>query len=433
MAKQDKNGSLWRWLSGELRRSEVQQLEKEAAGDPFLSDALEGFQDFPAADHLEKLSFLQKRIDQRVAQKRPTLMIWLPRLAAAALILVVGIIAIRFFSTPKDQSTIAQVEISKPSNKTDLEESLIEKNKEIAENLAPSTNEIAVNKPSFTKKNESILMDSISLPAKSSANDLSGTAPYINADEPASSPNAAFPSPIRSENNPARSVAAENAEKTILEKSEELPSIAEIKSRNANAVVSTVLAQTKLVDANGKPLIGVAVVIPAQNVTTYTDEDGIFSYAQSKKKKVEAQFYSHDGFSQVIIFNDDDNELTLNREDERKKELSAKKNPVRPQAQTIDIKADLDYPQPVGGITAWQRYLEKNLNAPAAANRENSGGSVTLSFEIDEKGVPKAFKTLKTQGNGCEEEAIKAIKNGPKWIGTKTNTRVIFSVLCHRS
>jgi hypothetical protein len=62
-----------------------------------------------------------------------------------------------------------------------------------------------------------------------------------------------------------------------------------------------------------------------------------------------------------------------------------------------------------------------------------SAGLVLLSFEIDKKGVPQDFITLKAIDDACEEAAINAIKNGPRWISSTPKRRIIYPVWCKRS
>lgn len=72
-----------------------------------------------------------------------------------------------------------------------------------------------------------------------------------------------------------------------------------------------------------------------------------------------------------------------------------------------------------GGLQAWKRYLERNLNAGVAADNGTPTGNYTVKvqFIVDKEGsisnvqaieVPKACPD-------CGPEAVKVIKKGPKW------------------
>ena len=72
-------------------------------------------------------------------------------------------------------------------------------------------------------------------------------------------------------------------------------------------------------------------------------------------------------------------------------------------------------PTPVGGMGAFMKYLQKNLNYPEQAKRMGVEGKVFVQFVIDKDGSPTDITVLKGIGSGCDEEAIRVIKNMPKW------------------
>lgn len=435
MANKDKNGWLGRWLSGDLRYSETAPLEKDAAADPFLADALEGYQSFPQSDHLQRLASLQKRLDQRTEQKKSAIVVWLPRIAAAAVVLIVGLVALRFFLTPTiSTENIAQLNQSTTETIEKLGDSIVEKKEE--DPGAPPTLALNDAKKLETHKEQSV----VSKVTESSKNDLTADAPATSAGEsggtaptlaetrdaqPIIAPPAPEATPGLAKVKPAE---REETTKPANARANYAPPMTEIRTRSASTVSSNELTETKLVDANGKPLIGIAVMIPSMNVATYTDMDGVFFYNASPSKRLAGEFFSDDGSSQVIVFNNDADELQLDPESPFAKRHSTKSK------KRTDRKGAPVFPQPVGGIAALQTYLDKNINANnTPAGQKEITGSVTLSFEIDEKGVPKDFKTLKAVGDACEEAAINAIKNGPRWISSTPKVRIIYSVSCKRS
>ena len=66
-----------------------------------------------------------------------------------------------------------------------------------------------------------------------------------------------------------------------------------------------------------------------------------------------------------------------------------------------------------GGFGAWQKYLMKNIKYPRRA-RVN-GIEVMLSFYVDAAGNVSDIKVTRSLGGGCDEEAIRVLKNSPKW------------------
>jgi TonB family protein len=76
---------------------------------------------------------------------------------------------------------------------------------------------------------------------------------------------------------------------------------------------------------------------------------------------------------------------------------------------------------PEGGRKAFKQYLEKNLQYPEQALKNEVEGKVTVQFTIGMTGQLSDFKVIRGVGFGCEEEVIRLIKQGPKWSPTKKN------------
>lgn len=78
-----------------------------------------------------------------------------------------------------------------------------------------------------------------------------------------------------------------------------------------------------------------------------------------------------------------------------------------------------------GGIAAWQKYLERNLNRDLPVQNGAPVGKyvVTLSFLVDKTGVISDVRALNDPGYGTKEEAIRVIQKGPNWKPAVQNGR----------
>ena len=72
-------------------------------------------------------------------------------------------------------------------------------------------------------------------------------------------------------------------------------------------------------------------------------------------------------------------------------------------------------PIPSGGMEGWSSYLSANLGYPTTARRKGIEGTVIVAFIVDTDGTVSDFELLKGIGGGCDEEAIRIVKNSPKW------------------
>lgn len=68
-----------------------------------------------------------------------------------------------------------------------------------------------------------------------------------------------------------------------------------------------------------------------------------------------------------------------------------------------------------GGMQEWQRFLRKNIKYPRFAQRNNVEGKVHLSFYVDAEGNISDIQVTRGIGGGCDEEAIRVLKNSPQW------------------
>jgi len=71
-----------------------------------------------------------------------------------------------------------------------------------------------------------------------------------------------------------------------------------------------------------------------------------------------------------------------------------------------------------GGPQGWSKYLRGNLNAniPADNNAPNGQYNVIIRFVVKKDGSIDDIKAETNFGYGMKEEAIRVIKNGPKWL-----------------
>jgi TonB-dependent SusC/RagA subfamily outer membrane receptor len=90
------------------------------------------------------------------------------------------------------------------------------------------------------------------------------------------------------------------------------------------------------------------------------------------------------------------------------------------------VEQEAEFP---GGVSAWRRYLERNLNAQVPSDKGAPVGQYTveLQFIVHLDGSLSDIKALTKHGYGMEEEALRAIKKGPKWVPARQNGQAVVS------
>lgn len=81
-------------------------------------------------------------------------------------------------------------------------------------------------------------------------------------------------------------------------------------------------------------------------------------------------------------------------------------------------------PQFPGGQKALGNYVNDHLDYPQQAIDNNTGGTVMVSFVVDEKGKVSHAKILGNKvGDGLDEQALKVVNNMPEWTPGKVHGR----------
>ncbi|HKZ65844.1 MAG TPA: carboxypeptidase-like regulatory domain-containing protein, partial [Chitinophagaceae bacterium] len=77
----------------------------------------------------------------------------------------------------------------------------------------------------------------------------------------------------------------------------------------------------------------------------------------------------------------------------------------------------LQEPEPADGWNNYDLYLANNLKVPEnfKDKQTSTSGEVELSFEVDKDGEPFNITVKKSLCESCDREAIRLIKEGPKW------------------
>lgn len=73
------------------------------------------------------------------------------------------------------------------------------------------------------------------------------------------------------------------------------------------------------------------------------------------------------------------------------------------------------------GYEDYKMYLRNNIKYPKPALDNLIEGEVTVSFMVNENGILSDLQVEKGIGFGCDEELIRLIKEGPKWIPATSN------------
>jgi TonB family protein len=174
----------------------------------------------------------------------------------------------------------------------------------------------------------------------------------------------------------------------------------------------------RVTDANNIGLPFARVYNPTDNnAGTYTDSKGNFSLTYPDTiLTVQVRSVGFENLSFDLRNNVATNHVILPDD----KSVAAQTLPA-PRKINAEVRSNmsnvkLEEPEPADGWDNYDTYIANNLNPPEEVKtKQNAGGEVEISFEVDKNGNPVNIKIEKSLCAKCDEEAKRLIKEGPKW------------------
>ena len=74
-----------------------------------------------------------------------------------------------------------------------------------------------------------------------------------------------------------------------------------------------------------------------------------------------------------------------------------------------------EMPEYPGGLNKLTDYLSKNIKYPQMARESGIQGRVFVNFVVEPDGSVSNVNVMRSLGGGCDEEAVRVVKNMPKW------------------
>ena len=98
-----------------------------------------------------------------------------------------------------------------------------------------------------------------------------------------------------------------------------------------------------------------------------------------------------------------------------------------PEEEEVDEIFDIveDQPEYPGGISAFYKYVGKNMKYPKQARRMGIEGKVYVQFVVDKDGSVTEVRAVKGIGAGCDEEAERVLKAAQKFKPGKQRGRAV--------
>jgi len=430
-----------KYWKGKLSPAEMHAIEKAAMDDPFLADALEGYKGTSLAD----LDSLKERLDKRVGAIVPILNLkrkrftWVRAAAAIIIIIGVGLLVQQLVFNDKNKNAIATLEKNdkRPESvttKDQVKEDTINKDVSIQPGSVATKSEqnasISPNARNNAYPNSDTIRKTV-VPGDEYKERETQKVAEVNLQAVASA-DKKDPS-IKAE---ADGIIVNDTSKSLNNKILNSPvSIEKTRASRAyyendklNEVALNNKYNYRVVDAQNNPVPFANVMNTRDNVGTYTDIRGNFNLVSSDSiLHVQIRSLGYDAANYKLVpSNVQSGDLVL-KEDERKETLLQNRKVV----SSVSRKDSAEIEEPEVGWGNYNMYIANNLQIPEKVRPKNTRGDVELSFDIDKTGQPINIKvTRSSQCKECDEEAIRLLKEGPKWKrkGKKSKAAVSIAV-----
>jgi hypothetical protein len=174
---------------------------------------------------------------------------------------------------------------------------------------------------------------------------------------------------------------------------------------------------TVLSAEDGAPVGGASVTVSGEDPVSISDMEGRFSIpvAHDSQTTVRASLTGMET-EQVTIPGGDEVTIILQPETRQARDRSVfdMKEPApgeEPGKGGIQVRP----PEPSEGYVSFYRYIEENRRS-IEKDTAVTEGLVLLKFKVASTGEINDIEALKTPGKPYTEEAIRLLKEGPRWI-----------------
>jgi TonB family protein len=443
-------GDIEQYLAGKLSPRQMHAMEKAALEDPFLAEAMEGYEGMKDREWNNQLVALREEIADKgaVAKVIPLHKTKNNRWKAAAAILILGAGATLTFILTKDK----EAEKSNPqvaqTITTTIKDSSIQ-----TENAAPVSVTASLNPTASATKEEkkaisgSVIASGLTKQADSYISEPG--APQLNAIAPVTA--AAIPDnakvitavpPVNT--NP--STAGDNRD--FAKESNPVTSKAEAKQNNESEFLSSQRNQglasykkeavlnnfftAQVVAGDNTPLPFTNISIKKENFGTYADAKGMVRLV-STDSILNVEFKSVGYLPKTFVLRNNQSQAKIVLQEE---EVALKDKTVignanmagnqKSRRATLLTDSAVNV-EPADGWDNYNTYVANNLDIPEEILNKGFHGEVELSFDVKANGTISNIRVNKSLGAEYDEAAKRLILEGPQWKlkkGRKTTASI---------
>ena len=400
------------YLAGTLSHAQTHEFEKAMLEDAVLSDMVDGYEllNEKRIDLIHVNTSLSDSLQKRITKKETEIYPLWKRvpvyIRAASVFLFLGVGSYLLINKSEDKSIekLASIPASKEEKIADAKPVTPTENPVATkDNIKVEMNKIKTEKKEVViqKSKAKIVLDSVI----SSADAVAIESKQEKEIEPEivtkPEPTVAFesaPEPVQQAPKPAAHTGVMKSEDRVYSR-----------RKSADSQANTDIISGTVLNEDSKE--------PVPNVSLFSNDKSVGKTDEKGQFKLENSLLGNK--INLTAPNFEDTEIRINKNSEEPLL-------IRPKAELIfiDLKRNKIWKynptehsaQPTISPDDYLEYLQKNLKKSKQAIDNQIIGNVSVEFKVSKEGKLSDFKIIKSLGFGCDEEAMRVIKEGPSWM-----------------
>lgn len=434
------------YLAGNMSAQQMHAIEKAALDDPFLAEAMEGYEAVKHKEWNNQLVALREEITSKgsVAKIIPLHKSKNNWWKAAAAVLIIGTGATLTYIFNKDRQVengkpeIAQVT---PVFKDSIVQIEVPSTASVTQSLNPNA--------TISKEEKKAIPGTVAQVENPSAKDiiLEPGAPVLKRAAPATSTvtiydkvttetPSANSTAAREEANIAKEINAEKSKSAAKQTDDAEAILSRQRSQGATAAKKEAVLNNfftaQVVAADNSPLPFTNISIKKENFGTYADAKGIVRLVSTDSVlNIEVKSVGYQPKIFTLRNNQAPTKIILQEEEIVLKERKVIGNAdmsgnIKTRRATL-LKDSVVNVEPADGWDNYNTYVANNLDIPESALKNDRHGEVEITFDVKSNGTISNLRVNKSLGADYDEAAKRLIQEGPQWKvkkGKKTSASI---------
>ncbi|RKQ49289.1 TonB family protein [Roseivirga pacifica] len=392
--------------AGKLNAEQMHQVEKLMLDDSFYTDALDGFDEFSEAMLDQDLHALDNRLDEMLEESKPA--IWLHWRKLAAAVILIGVCTSIFLLT-QNEAPLPTKELTENKKTKSVDTTAVETKQPAAKidttltETAPAQLQASEKAPiELNEVEEEISIDlDIEVSEKALAEIIfeEEVGDIVTSQAAVENERAA----LQKRNDSLLQSKAAGVASARLNTQAEAPAASFLPKEN--------VLVGQVIDETGLALPGVTILKKGTGQGVSSNANGWFYLNQPDSSATYlAQFLGYVTQEFEPIYPDT---IRIQLEPDAQALGEVVVTGLGRQTVTEPIKAK--EAEPVIGYKDFQQYIKDNIRYPDAVRANKIRGRVVVSFTVESSGIIDNLIVEKSLGYGCDEEALRLIKEGPNW------------------